>query len=73
MRSIAPLQPPLNKSQIRFTTWGQMAAHDIIVENAKHKFYSIPDFRGSAKAAFQLMRTDQFRNASTSCSSTFFR
>lgn len=66
MCSTAPLQPPLTKSQIRFTTWGQLAARDIIVEHAKHKFYSIPDFRGASKAAFRLMRTEQFQNASMS-------
>lgn len=59
---VAPLLE--SKAQIRLHTWGQMAAHDMIVENARHKYYSIPEFKGASKAAFRLMRTDQFRNAS---------
>lgn len=60
-----PPPPPLDsKAQIRLHTWGQLAARDLIVETARHKFYTVPDFKGSARAAFRLMRTDQFQKAS---------
>lgn len=60
-----PPPPPLDsKAQIRLHTWGLLAARDLIVETARHKFYTVPDFKGSARAAFRLMRTDQFQKAS---------
>lgn len=53
-----------SKDHIRLYTWNQMAARDLIVETARHKFYTVPEFKGAARAAFRLMRTDQFQKAS---------